>query len=600
MTDAIRELFELITKKEKSGSDYTGTVTKVDGKTAYVKFDGSDITDTPVALSIGAKAGDSVRVRVADGRAWLVGNDDAPPNDSSEVGYELALTNALIRQLTTEQINGENGWINLLEGTFNYGNRLIWNGSILSLIGKIETSEGKVAGWVIGASTISSGAKGANTALVTLKSGSDPSITIESNTSTATLGRAGITFRNNSDPNRTYSGIAWNGIVTSLHDNDGNHEAVLYPTYLRVGYPSSTNKTFIREGTGTFSGNVSAATFTENGTSLVNKYMGIQYANGYYGMTAAGANTVWIRTTTPGLIPYQSGGSGTIGTSSWPFSTIYGKTIYENGTALSSKYLALTGGTLSGALTVSSGNFIVSAGHISSCHSTDAHTYAYNTTTTCFVSCRSESGGNHGLFSNGYWNGSSFVSSGKYLIYRNTHGNTCIASELYTYNEGYTTFRPVIGTNAGTNAIGVIVSNSATVGFYGRWAGGASAAMSGRTISCPASDIRLKKNIKDSAVNALAVIDAIRIRQFDWKDKSRGHWDCGMVVDEMEKDVDPRMCIGGGEDEDGNISYKSVDTFYLQGYEVKAIQELHAEVKSLKAEIAELKEIIAVLMEGKK
>ena len=55
MTDAIRELFELLTKKEKSGSDYTGTVTRVDGKTAYVQFDGSSITDTPVALSIGAK-----------------------------------------------------------------------------------------------------------------------------------------------------------------------------------------------------------------------------------------------------------------------------------------------------------------------------------------------------------------------------------------------------------------------------------------------------------------------------------------------------------------------------------------------------------------
>ena len=595
MTDAIRELFELLTKKEKSGSDYTGTVTKVDGKTAYVKFDGSDITDTPVALSIGAKAGDSVRVRVADGRAWLVGNDDAPPNDSSEVGYELALTNALIRQLTTEQINGENGWINLLLGTFNYGNKLIWNGRELTLVGKIDTSDGKIGGWTIGSDSLYSGSTSGTNAQITLKSGDSGYIRVQNDT-------AGLTELNNAGFLHQTSSGQINIAGGALTIADRSH---YYPSYMlsissrSISYTETTGgglKFFI-DGT---TGAITASSISEGGTTLAKKYMGIQYANGYYGMTAAGANNVWIRTTTPGLIPYQSGGSGTIGTSSWPFSTIYGKTIYENGTALSSKYLALTGGTLSGALTVSSGDFIVSAGHISSCHSTDAHTYAYNTTTTCFVSCRSESGGNHGLFSNGYWNGSSFVSSGKYLIYRNTHGNTCIASELYTYNEGYTTFRPVIGTNAGTNAIGVIVSNSATVGFYGRWAGGASAAMSGRTISCPASDIRLKKNIKDSAVNALAVIDAIRIRQFDWKDKSRGHWDCGMVVDEMEKDVDPRMCIGGGEDEDGNISYKSVDTFYLQGYEVKAIQELHAEVKSLKAEIAELKEIIAVLMEGKK
>ena len=52
MTDAIRELFELLTRKEKSGSDYTGKVTSVSGNTAYVQFEGSDITNTPVALSI--------------------------------------------------------------------------------------------------------------------------------------------------------------------------------------------------------------------------------------------------------------------------------------------------------------------------------------------------------------------------------------------------------------------------------------------------------------------------------------------------------------------------------------------------------------------
>jgi len=94
MTDAIKALFEMLVQKDNSGSDYTGTVTRVDARTAYVQFDGSDISDTPVALSIGAKQGDAVRVRVADGRAWLIGNDTAPPNDSAEVAAGLALTNA--------------------------------------------------------------------------------------------------------------------------------------------------------------------------------------------------------------------------------------------------------------------------------------------------------------------------------------------------------------------------------------------------------------------------------------------------------------------------------------------------------------------------
>lgn len=447
MTDAIRELFELLTKKEKSGSDYTGTVTRVDGKTAYVQFDGSDITDTPVALSIGAKAGDSVRVRVADGRAWLVGNDDAPPNDSSEVGYELALTNALIRQLTTEQINGENGWINLLKGTFNYGNRLIWNGSILSLIGKIETSEGKVAGWVIGASTISSGAKGANTALVTLKSGTSGSITVEN-----------IYFKSLLD----YNGLAMTGdygetqLTNTGFDIRRKYigDTTWVHTYITGGtvqVGDSPNQTIIGEGTGDFSG-----TITEGGTTLAQKYMGMEVANGYWGLKPNGSNAAYVRTTQNGLIPYQSGGSGTLGTSGWPFSTIYGKTIYENGTALSNKYAPKSG-----------------------------------------------------------------------------------------------------------------------------------------------SDIRLKENVDECEVDsALEVIDRIKLHSFDWR-KDGEHQQIGFVADELEE-IDEHLADGGGYDADGEMIVKSVDTFYLQGYEVKAIQELHAEVRSLKAEIAELKEIIAVLMEGKK
>lgn len=72
-------------KNEQTGSDYTATVTRIDGQTAYVKISGSDIADTPVALTIGANVGDTVRVRVADGRAWITGNDTEPPAGPTEV-----------------------------------------------------------------------------------------------------------------------------------------------------------------------------------------------------------------------------------------------------------------------------------------------------------------------------------------------------------------------------------------------------------------------------------------------------------------------------------------------------------------------------------
>lgn len=73
-----------------TGSDYTATVTRVEGDTAYVQIAGSDISDTPVALSVNADVGDHVRVRVANGKAWITGNDTLPPsNDKKEVGTKM-------------------------------------------------------------------------------------------------------------------------------------------------------------------------------------------------------------------------------------------------------------------------------------------------------------------------------------------------------------------------------------------------------------------------------------------------------------------------------------------------------------------------------
>lgn len=71
-------------KPNNTGSDYTATVTRVDGGTAYVRITGADIMDTPVTMSINCKAGDKVRVRVANGKAWITGNDTAPPTNDTE------------------------------------------------------------------------------------------------------------------------------------------------------------------------------------------------------------------------------------------------------------------------------------------------------------------------------------------------------------------------------------------------------------------------------------------------------------------------------------------------------------------------------------
>lgn len=59
-------------------------MTRVADGTAYVQITGAEITDTPVAMSIDAKPGDKVRLRVSNGRAWLTGNDTRPPTNEQE------------------------------------------------------------------------------------------------------------------------------------------------------------------------------------------------------------------------------------------------------------------------------------------------------------------------------------------------------------------------------------------------------------------------------------------------------------------------------------------------------------------------------------
>ena len=88
----LRDLVRMLKKNKPSGSDDTGTVTRVDGNTAYVQLTGSNIMDTPCRISVDCKPGDSVRVKINGGRAWVTGNDTAPPTDDTRANeaYELA------------------------------------------------------------------------------------------------------------------------------------------------------------------------------------------------------------------------------------------------------------------------------------------------------------------------------------------------------------------------------------------------------------------------------------------------------------------------------------------------------------------------------
>ncbi len=97
------------------------------------------------------------------------------------------------------------------------------------------------------------------------------------------------------------------------------------------------------------------------------------------------------------------------------------------------------------------------------------------------------------------------------------------------------------------------------------------------TFTGSSSDIRLKRDIKDSSVNALSKIMQMQIREFNWK-QTGIHQELGCVADELEL-IDPLLTTGGGYDKDGTMNIKSIDTLLLSEYAIKGIQELYKQNK---------------------
>ena len=69
--------------ERKTGAyDTQATVTRIEGGTAWVHIPGG-VDETPCKLTINAKSGDVVQVRVSGGKAFMVGNASAPPTDDT-------------------------------------------------------------------------------------------------------------------------------------------------------------------------------------------------------------------------------------------------------------------------------------------------------------------------------------------------------------------------------------------------------------------------------------------------------------------------------------------------------------------------------------
>lgn len=202
--------------------------------------------------------------------------------------------------------------------------------------------------------------------------------------------------------------------------------------------------------------------------------------------------------------------------------------------------------------------------------------------------------------------GSKIDVSNGYLYLYNNNGYQLSSVQLPTSSGGSSipsqaiasdgTTRPIVtsgtaGSNTYTAWIGTYYESSSYVlKVNGRWG---SSSWETHGFKSNYSDIRLKTNISNSNRKALDIINSIKIRQFDWM-RSGEHQDIGFIADELET-LDKHFTFGGGYEEDGSMNIKSVDSLYLQGYEVKAIQELSQENQKLKNTILSLQGEIAII-----
>lgn len=292
--------------------------------------------------------------------------------------------------------------------------------------------------------------------------------------------------------------------------------------------------------------------------------------NGYWGMADHdGSDSNWIRTTTAGIIPYQSGGAGAghcgIGTSSWYFSNAYIDTVN------------CVNASVSGHIDV--GGYIQSSNLINTYFE-----YQSNRGTIDWRFGSATGTGDENFF--GFYD----AKTGKIpLALDGNFGNIYVGFNVGSY-ESPTAVGVYLGGQVAGNRAFIYNGDSyqGSIWIQTRLDGSWKWFSLGRVCSTALSDIRLKGNIRDTEVeDATKVIESMKIRSFERKD-SHKKYKIGFIADELEQ-LDPNLIDGGGE-VDGHPDYKSVNNLQMLAYVVKGMQELNSKVTILEQENKRLKQ----------
>jgi hypothetical protein len=82
LNEFVKEIALTMKESKTKPYDTVAKVLRVDERTAYVHIDGG-ADETPAQMAINCKSGDTVKIRVSGGKAWLTGNLTSPPTDDT-------------------------------------------------------------------------------------------------------------------------------------------------------------------------------------------------------------------------------------------------------------------------------------------------------------------------------------------------------------------------------------------------------------------------------------------------------------------------------------------------------------------------------------
>ena len=102
------------------------------------------------------------------------------------------------------------------------------------------------------------------------------------------------------------------------------------------------------------------------------------------------------------------------------------------------------------------------------------------------------------------------------------------------------------------------------------------------------SDIRLKKDIKETTINGIETINKVNIKEFRYKTEDEKHYKhIGVIAQDVEKEApEIKDVVLHGEDDEKDMLVVEYGMF--TPYLIKAVQELSAKVEELEARIKEL------------